>query len=214
MACSRIAAHKAQQRNPLAPCHAVVLRIDGTAEPFDQPLTYHDIQTVLGGVALTTADEQQPIIAEPADAAYANTIYLDRNAHRDRKRVNDAATSLHGGRWPIRGDAAVTAWDRQLPLDRLTLHELLRLPHPPEPTALVQEPHVDIATIPHGEWLAPIRDGAHRERRASRGGPVARSTPSTRRCATGAATSSTYCTGAPAKSKCSACSSTKDTPAP
>jgi hypothetical protein len=175
MVCSRIATHKAQQRNPLARCYAVVLRVDGTAEPLDQPLTYHDIQTVLGGVALTTADEQQPVVAEPADAAHANTIYLDRNAHRDLKPVNDAATSLHGGRWPIRGDAAITAWDRQLPLDRFTLHELLRLPRPPEPTALVHEPQLDIATISYGDWLAADpRRRQSREARLARwpGGPL------------------------------------------
>jgi hypothetical protein len=174
MVCSRIAAHKAQQRNPPAPCYAVVARVDGTAEPFDQPLTYHDIQTVLGGVALTTADDQQPVGGDPLVAAYANTIYLDRNAHRDLKPVNDAATSLHGGRWPIRGDAVITACD-QVPLDRSTVDMLLELPRPPEPTALVQEPHVDIATIPHGEWIeADPRRRQSWETRLARwpGGPL------------------------------------------
>ena len=85
--------------------HAVVVRVDGTVELFNRPVSLGELATVLGDVALGAQT-----IHAPCPPAESLTMLVNDNGHALGAPWNPAATALYyEGGAPVVGDVAIMA---------------------------------------------------------------------------------------------------------
>lgn len=90
--------------------HAVVVRVDGTVERFDRPVSLAELASALGDVHLAAYT-----IHSPCPPLMAVTMLVNDDGWAVIAPFNPAATALyHRGASPVLGDVAITGDDGPL----------------------------------------------------------------------------------------------------